>query len=485
VSGGASAHSSTKGSKERCEGGVNEGSGESKGRRRDMTRRQSAGGNALDSSGEGEELVDEETLSEKEDAIGGEDAEEEVPGGSGLPGRHMRHMSLSTLRTPMLRLESQKTREKGGDQVSAALPRNAREEAETEEEGFLNLAPEVLERRTAKGKTPQKPDLLARDAPSLQARPRQREGVGLWQGGQGEQWWNPTDIQVGTQDTEFINGVEKERGRMIREIAENDKYRAAMIANMTEEDWRKEEAELHQIQRLSLAELQQHPHAPEPEAARGASATLEDDDDDDNSDAAALGETVERMRRERPGKVYENLAEGIVDLCSNYLVKYGTEEERDEEEMERQRREEQDEAIRCGGDRSASPSERASHSVEMEDEREGITIFKPLPRSDRRSASEATPPSPHTPAARPPTAHAGTHAELKSGGGNGGVVGGGVVANDDDAPTATPAWKRLGRRKRELRAAEQQRKQDSALVAGPEGLDLLLKTPAAVRRFRV
>ena len=476
MSGGASTHSSTTGSKERREGGVKEGSGESTGGRRDMTpRRQSASGNVLGFSGKEEELVDEEKLSEEEHAMGVEDEEEDLPGGS-----LFRHMSPSTLRTPKLKLERQKTREMGGDQMSAALPRNVRGEAETEEEGFLNLAPEVLERRTAKGKTPQKPDLLARDAPSLKARPRQREGVGLWQGGQGEQWWNPTDIQVGTKDTEFIHGVEKERGRMIREIAENDKYRAAMYANMTEEDWQKEEAELHEIQRLSLAELQQHPHAPEPEAAHGAPATLEDDDDDDNSDAAALGETVERMRRERPGKVYENLAEGMVDLCSNYLVKHGTEEERHEEEMERQRREEEEEAIRRGGDLSASTSERASHSVEMEDEREGITIFKPLPRSDRRSASDATPP-----AARPPTAHASTHAELKSGGGNGGVVGGGVVANDDDAPTATPAWKRLGRRKRELRAAAQQRRQDSALSAGPEGLDLLLKTPAAVRRFRV
>ena len=115
---------------------------------------------------------------------------------------------------------------------------------------------------------------------------------------------------------------------MIKEIAANDRDRSAMMANMSDADWQRTEEELRQIQRLSLAELQQEAPVPASEAVRGASATLEDDDDDDSPKAAALEETVERIRREQPGKVYANLAESIVDLCSNYLVKHGTEEER-------------------------------------------------------------------------------------------------------------------------------------------------------------
>ena len=60
--------------------------------------------------------------------------------------------------------------------------------------------------------------------------------MGLWQGAKGEQWWNPTDIQLGTQDTQFIQGLERERGRMIKEIAANDRDRSAMLANMTDAD---------------------------------------------------------------------------------------------------------------------------------------------------------------------------------------------------------------------------------------------------------
>ena len=48
--------------------------------------------------------------------------------------------------------------------------------------------------------------------------------------------------------------------------------------------------------------------------------------------------------------------------------------------MERQKRKEDEEARRRRADRGASPSEQASHSVEMEDESQGLTLFKPFPR---------------------------------------------------------------------------------------------------------
>ena len=359
--------SSPKGEKARRKGGAERGSGERKAGRGDVTpRRRSAGRTGNDSRGEEEELADDQ-MSSQGDFVKGQDGaelEKEVSG--------FRHMSPSALRTPKLRQE----RREGRHKVDASLLRpqleheeNGETESDDEEEGggagetaidllnltpgvlqdasaqkrtseassgeqeeFLNLTPEVLQSRTPKSDPPQKADLghLERDAPPVHARPRQREGVGLWQGAKGEQWWNPTDIQLGTQDTQFIQGLERERGRMIKEIAATDRDRSAMLANMTDADWQRIEEELREIQRLSLAELQQEAPLPGSEAVRGAPAMLEDDDDDDNPNAAALEETVERIRREQPGKVYANLAEGIVDLCSNYLVKHGTEEERQE-----------------------------------------------------------------------------------------------------------------------------------------------------------
>ena len=379
------------------------------------------------------------------------------------------------------------------------------EEQEEEEEGFLNLTPSILQRQSAARQqvVKEKSDNGEQRAdggkePRAATHPMQRERVGLWAGGKSEQWWNPVDLQTGTQDTQYYDGLERERQKLYKEYREHQEYQDELYGNLTAAEYEKldlaDEREIRAIERASLLDLE-HSISNETGKFLLRQAPVAVDPERNYKGAAEVDATFARMQRDQPAKVYANLAESLVDFCGNYLMEHGTEEEKKSELVQREAKEgEYQKFIKEinakagtvakgaeGGGQEEADADDQSRSVEIEYERDDVTLFKarPTPRQQRRLVQlpEKTPAAhthrqarvvlPHTVPHPTPSYNPSSSSSPLAAAAAGGVGIGGE----------TPAWKRVGRGKRELRARKAVTRRDALQPADTDGLAELCQTP--------
>ena len=343
-----------------------------------------------------------------------------------MPDHTMGGMSHTSLSAP----ETEVSR-KSRHIVNTPPQKQMVENTEEEDKCFMDMTPSVLQ---------QKPWTQGDRSESREedmAAPVERTRIGLWAGGKSEQWWNPTDIQTGTESTQFMKGLEKIRQEKYKEIRAYNARLAADAGNMTAGDRHafKEQTfkQLQEIERASQVEMQTTNdgawHDPD---------NPEFDFEDEDEHAAELKQTVEKMCSAKPAKIYEDLSEGLVGLCSAYIADHGTDEQK--QDLFHGSAENQPS---CHAVRADEPDENDSGgcSVDFEDENEGITLFKATPSKQKKS-------------------------EAKS-------------ASASLSRSQTPAWKKLGRAKQEMRSMNRQSRAELPDVMTSPHLDALAKTPTS------